>query len=120
VISVLWAILDPVESVTTDTGRGDLTYLVLHHHSGATSTATLTLGAPEPADGFELQIWRDNGRTWIPPLADDPTLAFRVALTELAANARAGSTSHPCDVRFGRAVTRVLAQAERAIDARRE
>ena len=119
VISLLWAILGPVESVTTDTGRGDLTYLVLHHHSGATSTATLTLGAPEPADGFELQIWGDNGRTRMPPLAEDPTLALRVALTELAANARARSTSHPCDVRFGQAVTRVLAQAESGIDARR-
>ena len=31
VISLLWAILGPVESVTADAGRGDLTHLVLHH-----------------------------------------------------------------------------------------
>jgi predicted dehydrogenase len=119
VISLLWAILGPVESVTTDSGRGDLTYLVLHHRDGATSTATLTLGAPEPADGFELQIWGEYGRASVPPLADDPTPALRVALTELAGNARSGRTSHPCDVRFGQAVTRVLVQAQRAIDTGR-
>jgi len=119
VISLLWPILGPVESVTADTGRGDLTYLVLHHEGGPTSTATLTLGAPEPADGFELQVWGERGRTSLPPLADEPTIALRVALTELAADARSGRTSHPCDARFGQAVTRVLVQAERAVDARR-
>jgi predicted dehydrogenase len=119
VISLLWAILGPVEAVTVDTGRGDLTHLVLHHRGGATSTATMTLGAPETADGFDLQIWGERGRASLPPLADDPAGALRVALGELAANARSGRTSHPCDVRFGDAVTRVLEQAQRAIDARR-
>jgi predicted dehydrogenase len=119
VISLLWAILGPVESVTADAGRGDLTHLVLHHEGGATSTATLTLGAPEPADGFDLQVWGERGRSSVPRLADDPVGALRVALTELADNARSGRVSHPCDVRFGCAVTRVLAQAQRAVDARR-
>ena len=63
VVSLLWAILGPVEAVTADTGRGDLTHLVLHHRGGATSTATLTLGAPEPADGFDLMVWGEHGRT---------------------------------------------------------
>jgi predicted dehydrogenase len=118
-ISLLWPILGPVQWVTADAGRGDITHLVLHHQGGATSTATLTLGAPEPADGFDLQIWGDHGRASAPPQADDPTGALRVALAELAANARTGRTSHPCDVRFGAAVTRVLAEAERAIEAQR-
>jgi len=116
VISLLWPILGPVESVTTDKGRGDLTHLVLHHQSGATSTVTLTLGAPEAAEGFDLQVWGKHGRAAVPPLADDPAGSLRVALAELAANARSGRTSHPCDVRFGDVVTRVLAQAERALD----
>lgn len=119
VISLLWPILGPVEWVTADAGRGDVTHLVLHHQGGATSTATLTLGAPEAADGFDLQVWGEQGRVAVPPLADDPTGGLRVALAELAANARAGRTSHPCDVRFGDAVTRVLAQAESAIEAQR-
>jgi predicted dehydrogenase len=118
VVSLLWAILGPVKSVTADTGRGDVTHLVLHHQGGVTSTATLTLGAPEQADGFDLQIWGERGRSSVPPLADDPVGALRVALTELADNARSGHISHPCDVRFGRAVTGVLVQAQRAVDAR--
>ena len=47
-----------------------------------------------------------------------PVTQMRTALTELAANARSGQTSHPCDVRFGREVGRVLAEAQRQIGAR--
>jgi predicted dehydrogenase len=119
VISLLWPILGTVERVTADVGRGDLTHLVLHHEGGATSTVTLTLDAPEAAYGFDLQIWGERGRSSLPPLAGDPSVALRVALGELVANARSGRTSHPCDVRFGDTVTRVLAQAEREVSARR-
>lgn len=118
-VSLVWDILGPVESVTADVGRGDLTHLVLHHRGGATSTVTVTLGAPEKADGFDLQVWGERGRSVMPPLADDPLVALRIALTELADNARSGKLSHPCDVEFGLAVTRVLAQAQRQIDALR-
>ena len=44
-VSLLWASLGPVTSVTADAGRGDITHLVLHHQGGATSTATVTLSA---------------------------------------------------------------------------
>ena len=119
VLSLLWPILGPVETVTTDSGRGDLTHLVLHHDGGATSTATVTLGAPEAADGFDLQVWGTRGRSALPQLAEDPVPALQAALTDLVATARSGNPSHPCDVRFGRDVTRVLAQAQRELDAAR-
>jgi predicted dehydrogenase len=115
-VSLLWATLGPVESVTADVGRGDLTHLVLHHHGGATSTVTVTLGAPEAADGFDLQVWGERGRSAVPRLAADPVVALRVALTELASNARSGNLGHPCDAEFGLEVTRVLAQAQLQID----
>jgi predicted dehydrogenase len=117
VISLLWAILGPVEAVSADAGRGDLTHLVLHHEGRATSTVTLTLGAAEAADGFDLMVWGEHGRASVPQLADDAAVALRVALAELADNARSGRVSHPCDVRFGHAVTQVLVQAQRALDA---
>jgi hypothetical protein len=44
--------------------------------------------------------------------------ALSTALTELAANIRAGRTEHPCDVRFGRDVGRIVAEAQRQIDER--
>jgi predicted dehydrogenase len=118
-VSLLWPILGPVRHVTADAGRGDLTYLVLHHEGGATSSVTLTLGAPEAADGFTLQVWGEHGIQTMPSLASDPVEALRAAVTELAAHARAGETGHPLDVRFGRDVTHVLAEAQRLLDGRR-
>jgi len=119
VLSLLWPILGPVETVTADAGRGDLTHLVLHHQGGATSTATVTQGAPEAADGFDLEVWGARGRSAVPQLAADPVPALQAALADLVAAARSGNRSHPCDVRFGRDVTHVLAQAQRKLDAAR-
>jgi hypothetical protein len=45
--------------------------------------------------------------------------SLSAALSELIANIRAGRTEHPCDVRFGRDVGHVLAEAQRQIDQRR-
>jgi predicted dehydrogenase len=114
-VSLLWAILGPVYDVTADAGRGDLRYLVLHHESGATSTATLTLSAPQAASGFRLEVWGDHGLSALPGPAD-AVVALRVAISELAANARSGVTAHPCDVAFGRNVTGVLAAAQRYLE----
>jgi len=121
VLSLLWPVLGPVETVSAVAGAGDLTHLVLRHEGGATSTATVTLGAPEAARGFGLEVWGTRGRSAVPQLAADPVPSLRAALTDLVANARSGIRNHPCDVRFGRDVTRVLAQAERQLDnARRD
>jgi predicted dehydrogenase len=118
-VSMLWACLGPVVSVTADAGRGDVTHLVLHHDSGVTSTVTVTLAAPEAAEGFELYVWGEPGRSNAPAESSDPQAALRVAVAELADNARSGHLSHSCDVKFGRAVGRVLTEAQRQIDAAR-
>ncbi len=118
-VSLLWAILGPVCDVTADAGRGDLSYLVLHHESGATSTATLTISAPLAAGGFRLEVWGEHGISTLPGPAD-AVVALRVALGELAANARSGEAAHPCDVAFGRDVTQVLAAAQRYLEDQRE
>ena len=118
-VSLLWAGLGPVVSVTADAGPPGVAYLILHHDSGATSSATLTLGAPAAAEYLSLETWGGPGRSAAPLGGDaEAAAALRVALGELAANARAGVTEHPCDVRFGRDVVAVLAQAEHAITAR--
>ena len=97
-ISLLWAALGPVTSVTADAGPADVSHLILHHEGGASSTVTVTQNGGEAAAGFEAYLWSDRGRSVAPPLLPDPVPALSTALTELAANIRSGRTEHPCDV----------------------
>ena len=114
VVSLLWASLGPVLRVTADAGAGDLTHLVLHHEGGATSTATVTVGAPEAAEGFSGYLWGQAGRTPLPGEAVRPVEPLLTALADLAASAATGKP-HECDVAFGREVVRVLADAEKQL-----
>ncbi|HEY6312009.1 MAG TPA: Gfo/Idh/MocA family oxidoreductase [Streptosporangiaceae bacterium] len=124
VVSLLWAVLGPVTSVTADAGPQDVAHLVLHHQGsryqgGPSSVVTVTQSGGAAAPGFEAYIWGAAGQSDAPALARNPAVALRTALTELAQNARSGRTRHPCDVRFGRDVGRVLVQAQRQLDERR-
>jgi predicted dehydrogenase len=112
VVSLLWASLGPVEAVTAQPGQADITHLELRHRGGATSTATLTLSAKESAAYSDLFVWGEAGRRVAPLETHEPVAALRTAIAELTANAESGKTAHPCDVRFGRDVGRVLAAAE--------
>lgn len=114
-ISLLWASLGPVRSVTARAGRADVTHLILRHEPGATSTVTVTLNAPQGAELADLFLWGEAGRSAAPVETGQPVTPLRTALTELAVNARSGQTAHPCDVHFGREVGRVLADAQHQI-----
>lgn len=116
-VGMLWAALGPVTRVTADHGLADITHLVLHHASGVTSTVTVTLSAPEQAARFDLSLWGEPGTAPLPRTAGTPVTALRTALTELVEHAESGRTDHPCDVRFGRDITRVLAAAQHQLDA---
>jgi predicted dehydrogenase len=118
-VSLLWASLGPVTSVLADAGPADISHLVLHHEGGASSTVTVTLSATGAAEYFELYVWGKAGRSTAPGEQDQPVIPLRAALTELADNARSGQVAHACDVRFGRDVGRVLADAQCQLDARR-
>ena len=117
-VSLLWASLGPVRAITADAGPGDVTHLIMHHADGASSVITVTLGAPEVSDGVEVWLWGERGRSRAPGPTPDPVAALRLALSELAANARAGRPEHDCDVAFGRDVVAVLAEAQRQLDTR--
>ena len=105
-------------SVTADAGLADVSYLILHHQDGTTSTVTVSQSGGADAAGFDAYVWGSAGRSAVPTGTDDPVVPLRTALTELADNARSGRTAHPCDVRFGREVVRVLTDAQRQIDVR--
>jgi predicted dehydrogenase len=116
-VAMLWACLGRVTAVTAIAGLGDVAHLVLRHEGGASSTATMTQGAPEAASGSNLFVWGAAGRSVMPALPDDPEQSLRVAAAELVAAANAGQVHHPCDVRFGRDVVEVLAKAEAQLAA---
>jgi predicted dehydrogenase len=65
-ISLLWASLGPVRSVTAQTGPAGATHLILRHEPGATSTVTVTLNAPESAGLDDLFLWGEAGRSAAP------------------------------------------------------
>jgi predicted dehydrogenase len=118
VISLLWTCLGPVTSVEAIPGPDDVTHLVLRHEGGATSTATVTQSAPEAASGNNLFVWGEAGRSVMPATLVDPVESLRVAAAELVSCAESGGREHPCDVRFGREVVRVLAAAQAQLSAR--
>jgi predicted dehydrogenase len=111
-IGMLWACLGPVTSVSAVRGTGDVRHLVLQHEGGASSTMTTAQDAPEPAEGFNLFVWGAAGRSIMPATPVDPEQCLRVAASELIASATSGQPGHPCDVRFGRDIVVVLAEAE--------
>jgi predicted dehydrogenase len=118
-VSLLWASLGPVVAVTADAGPADMTYLVLHHDGGSSSTVTMTQLATAATQRYEVSVWGDGGRSAAPAWTSEPPAVLRVALGELAANAADGRADHECDVRFGREVVRILAEAEQQIEERR-
>jgi len=113
----LWRTLGPVARVTAELGAPDVTHLVLHHEGGASSTSTLTLSAPDAADGFTMMLWGARGRTRMPIDDVDSMVALTVAAEELVAMARTGRRDHRANVRMGRDVLRILADAQRQLDA---
>jgi predicted dehydrogenase len=112
VVSLLWASLGPVDAVAAVAGRDDITNMILRHPD-ATSTVTVTLTAPEPTVEASLYLWGEPGRSALPKADGDTVTTLRTAIGELARNAEAHNPDHPCDVRFGRDIVRVLAEAER-------
>jgi len=102
--------------VTAVAGAGDLTHLVLSHEGGASSTATVTLGAPPAAAATNLYVWGEAGRSIMPTAPWDAVDCLRAALSDLLEMVSSGQLKHPCDAHFGREVHRVLATAQAQLD----
>jgi hypothetical protein len=80
----------------------------------------MTLRAPDAADGFSTVIWGSRGRLEIPVDDVDAPVALTLALDELAEHAANGILQHDTDVRFGRDIVRLLAEAESQLAALKE
>ena len=116
-VSMLWSCLGPVEEVTAVAGKADVVHLVLRHSSDVTSMVTTSQSAPEAAAGVTIFVWGEAGRSLMPNDPIDSAAAMRIAIKELMEAAATGA-KHPCDVTFGRDITRVLADAEAQLSSR--
>ncbi|MEU1282051.1 Gfo/Idh/MocA family oxidoreductase [Streptomyces sp. NPDC005805] len=115
-LSALLPVLGDVTEVTAARGPAGTTHLVLRHATGASSTVTLGLAAPEGAAGVSLVLHGERGRAELPDGWGDPVASFRTAVDELLDAVRTGRP-HPCDVRFGLRITEILAEAESLLGA---
>jgi predicted dehydrogenase len=114
-LSLLLPPLGEVTGVTAARGPGDMVHVALRHATGASSTMTLTHSVPPQASSVTAELRGSAGITTLPERGDGgAVLPFMRAVDALLEAARTGEP-HPCDVRFGRRVTEVLARTEAAL-----
>ncbi|HEX8095305.1 Gfo/Idh/MocA family protein [Jatrophihabitans sp.] len=114
-LAMLIGTLGPIVEITARSGRRDLVHLILRHESGASSSYAVSIDTPKAASEVSLAVWGAAGRATLPASVADPSAALATAARELAAAAQLPVPSHPCDVRLGRSVVRLLAEAERQL-----
>lgn len=86
----------------------DLWHLVLAHEGGATSSATLSMRLPLDPTVTEVSIYGDAGYRELSGRSTPAPQAYAALLDEFTAMVRDGRTEHPCDVRRGLHIQRVL------------
>jgi predicted dehydrogenase len=120
-LSILVPALGPVTHVIADHGLGDTVTIVLHHESGAASTMSLSLTAPPGSRGDTWQLFGQDRQACMPEATTTPREAMGACISALLRQ-QPGRWHHPCDVRFGRDVVRILQAADlflkRPLDSR--
>lgn len=111
-LSVVLPVLGPVVAVAAMAGPHESTHVLLRHERGAVSSLALTLAAPPGATAHELYLLGPTGPVRVPSADVTPAAAFGAAIGELLDAAASGTGEHRCDVRFGREVVAVLAEAD--------
>lgn len=94
-------------------GEPDVWHTVLGHASGATSTATLSLRLPMRPTITDLSLYGEHGYRELPERSTTAQASFAALLDDFVAMVRAGRTDHPCDLRRGLHLQRVLEVAAR-------
>lgn len=110
-LSILLPALGPVTHVIADHGLGDTVTVVLHHESGAASTMSLSLTAPPGSRGNTWQLFGEDCQKSMPEATTTSVEAMGACISALLTD-QPGRWQHPCDVRFGRDVVRILEAAD--------
>ncbi len=110
-LSILVPALGPVTHVVADRGLGDTVTVLLHHESGAASTMSLSLTAPPGSRGSTWLLFGQERQTSMPEATTTSLEAMGVCISALLTE-QPGRWQHPCDVRFGRDVVKILEAAD--------
>ena len=110
-LSILVPALGPVTHVVADRGLGDTVTVLLHHESGAASTMSLSLTAPPGSRGSTWLLFGEERQTSMPEATTTSLEAMGVCISALVAD-QPGPWQHPCNVRFGRDVVKILEAAD--------
>jgi predicted dehydrogenase len=110
-VSLVVPVFGPVDRIRAMAGPHDTTYVLVRHRDGAVSQLELTVDAPPGQARFASRFLGPDGEAVVPGWDVSQVQAFTAAIDALLAT----PAEHPCDVRFGRDVVRVLAEAERQL-----
>ncbi|RSN59226.1 dehydrogenase [Amycolatopsis sp. WAC 04182] len=106
--AALGEITDVLAANRTD---DDLWQLLLAHEGGATSTATLSLRLPIQPTVVEVAVYGEHGYRTLGRKPGSAGESYTALLDDFAAMAASGTTSHPCDVRRGLHLQKLLEHA---------
>ncbi|ASO17906.1 putative dehydrogenase [Actinoalloteichus hoggarensis] len=85
--------------------------LVLDHQGGASSTVTMSMHTPVRPSVNELTVFGEQGHREFRGTAVEPSDSYTALLDDFVAMVHSGLRDHPCDVRRGLHLQRVLASA---------
>ncbi|NIZ91309.1 Gfo/Idh/MocA family protein [Kineococcus rubinsiae] len=106
-LSVLGALLPPVERVTAARGVRDAVTVLAEHAGGASTAMSLTGTAPPGIGGPSAIVWGPGGRHEMPWFTGTPQEGFARAVDDLRAAALSGR-EHPAGAADGRDTVAVL------------
>jgi len=106
----LGEITDVLAADVSDTG---LWRLVLAHRGGATSTLTMSMHLPLQPSVTEFAIYGEHGYRKLGSRGTSAQDCYTLLLDDFVAMVDCGATEHPCDVRRGLHLQRVIYLARR-------
>jgi len=89
----------------------DVWHLILAHDGGATSTVSLSMGLPLVPTITAVEVYGAHGFSALTPRTTSSLDCYAAMLDDLVGMVHAGGTAHPCDVRRGLHLQRVLHEA---------
>jgi predicted dehydrogenase len=113
-LDLLDASIGPVVDVVAAThSEPDVWHLLLAHEGGQRSTASLSLALPLDPGVVEVSIYGTAGRLSLPAPVTPTLDCYTALLDQLLDLVHSGRTEHPCDVRRGLHLQRLIDSAER-------